>query len=108
MANLDGQSRHRNGQSICCGAARSIISSLNGLYENDAVSILNSTHAALVAAYALAIHIIRSPSSGLARADFEVKMIPTESANGDANEMQDTFEGDRNYSNAQRMDWPRK
>ena len=75
MTNLDGQSRHRNGQSICCGAARSIISSLNSLYENDAVSILNSTHAALVAAYALAIHIIRSPTSGLARADFEVKQV---------------------------------
>jgi len=65
--------RLRNGQNLCCSAARSIVSILTQVYENDACSALSSSHAPLIAVYVLAIYIIKNPHSGLAKADFEVR-----------------------------------
>jgi hypothetical protein len=81
--------RIKNGQSICCTAARMIVSILNDVYEHNASNVLMSSYAALTAVYALVrpqtdsltvsqadslkdIHIIRNPKLGLARADSEV------------------------------------
>ncbi|PVI05799.1 hypothetical protein DM02DRAFT_668127 [Periconia macrospinosa] len=65
--------RIKNGQSICCIAARTIVSILNDIYEHEASSIFMSSYAPLIAVYALDIHIIRNPQLGLARADSEIQ-----------------------------------
>jgi hypothetical protein len=60
------------GQAICNDAARSVVNILENVFSYEADSILSSVNAPLLATYALAIHLLKNPASGLAKADLEV------------------------------------
>ncbi|KAK4569465.1 hypothetical protein LTR86_003228 [Recurvomyces mirabilis] len=65
--------RLRNGTVICSNATRSTVGVLSHLRENNAQTVLNSSHGPLLAAYGLAIQIVRHPTASAARSDLELQ-----------------------------------
>jgi len=64
--------RLRNGTVICSNATRSSVGVLSHLRESNAHSVLNSNHGPLLAAYELAVQIVRHPTASAARSDLEL------------------------------------
>jgi hypothetical protein len=52
-ANKPYRFRIKSGYSICCSSARTIVSVLNDAYDHEALSVLRSSYAPLIAVYAL-------------------------------------------------------
>jgi hypothetical protein len=67
------KNRLRNGRTTCANAARAIVSILDHAYRHNGSSILCTMNAPLLATYALAIHSLKHPGSGLAKSDVEIQ-----------------------------------
>ncbi|KAK5682548.1 hypothetical protein LTS10_005676 [Elasticomyces elasticus] len=65
--------RLRNGHNICSNATRAIVGILSHLRENGIHTVLSSSHAPLLAAYGLAIQIVRHPGASAAKSDLELQ-----------------------------------
>jgi hypothetical protein len=65
--------RLRNGHIICSSATRSIVNILTHVRESRAMSVLNTSHAPLLASYGLAIQIVRHPNASGAKSDLELQ-----------------------------------
>ncbi|KAK4904649.1 hypothetical protein LTR49_025944 [Elasticomyces elasticus] len=65
--------RLRNGHNICSNATRAIVGILSHLRESGIHTVLSSSHAPLLAAYGLAIQIVRHPGASAAKSDLELQ-----------------------------------
>ncbi|KAK5712952.1 hypothetical protein LTR17_017792 [Elasticomyces elasticus] len=65
--------RLRNGHNICSNATRAIVGILSHLRESCIHTVLSSSHAPLLAAYGLAIQIVRHPGASAAKSDLELQ-----------------------------------
>lgn len=67
--------RLKSGPAICVNAARSIVAVLEHAHSQQQSFVLQTINAPLIATYALAVHSLKHPASGPAKADVEVRNL---------------------------------